>query len=476
VLAEIADRVGVMYAGHMVEIAPTADLFGQPRHPYTRGLIASIPRIDQPQEAAARPLRGLLRRDELPPGCPFQPRCDFAEPSCAERHQILENVAPGHEVACQRWRALGGPQIAAAGESLPARAAAADVPLLALEEVTLAYGVTQDWLARLAGSRHFTAVKGLSLAIARGETFALVGESGSGKSTVARAVSGLLAPAAGRIVLKGRPLPGLVAARSGEQRRQIQYIFQNPDASLNPRAKVGEILARPLEMFFSLDRRTIRERIAQALADTRLDARYTQRYPDQLSGGERQRVAIARALIAEPELLLCDEVLSALDVSVQANILDLLRRLRERHSVAMLFISHDLAVVRQLADRVGVMFRGELMETGTTADVFTPPFHPYTHSLILAVPSLDRAGERRMLDRLPAKPPSVAQACAFAGRCPWQPGAICETETPPWRQTATGKAIRCHLPLPELAQRAAQAPAMPAPDAQGDASLPSTAV
>jgi peptide/nickel transport system ATP-binding protein len=479
VLAEIADRVAVMYAGHMVEIAPTADLFGQPRHPYTRGLIASIPRIDQPQETAARPLRGLLRRDELPPGCPFQPRCDFAEPSCAERHQSLERVAPGHEVACQRWRALGGPQIAAAEEAAPARAAAPDVPLLALEKVTLAYGVTQDWLARLAGSRRFTAVKGLSLAIARGETFALVGESGSGKSTVARAVSGLLAPAAGRILLKGRALPGLVAARSGEQRRQIQYIFQNPDASLNPRAKVGEILARPLEMFFSLDRRTIRERIAQALADTRLDARYTQRYPDQLSGGERQRVAIARALIAEPELLLCDEVLSALDVSVQANILDLLRRLRERHSVAMLFISHDLAVVRQLADRVGVMYRGELMETGATADVFTPPFHPYTHSLILAVPSLDRAGERRMIDRLPAKPPSAAQACAFAGRCPWQPGVICEKETPPWRRTAPGtlggKAIRCHLPLPELAQRAtAQAPAMAAPDSQDSASLPST--
>jgi peptide/nickel transport system ATP-binding protein len=480
VLAEIADRVGVMYAGHMVEIAPTADLFGQPRHPYTRGLIASIPRIDQPQETAARPLRGLLRRDELPPGCPFQPRCDFAEASCAERHQILEPVAPGHEVACQRWRALGGPQIAAAGEAAPARAVAPDAPLLALEEVTLAYGVTQDWLARLAGSRRFTAVKRLSLAIARGETFALVGESGSGKSTVARAVSGLLTPAAGRILLKGRLLPGLVAARSGEQRRQIQYIFQNPDASLNPRAKVGEILARPLEMFFSLDRRTMRERVAQALADTRLDARYAQRYPDQLSGGERQRVAIARALIAEPELLLCDEVLSALDVSVQANILDLLRRLRERHSVAMLFISHDLAVVRQLADRVGVMYRGELMETGPTADVFTPPFHPYTHSLILAVPSLDRAGERRMIDRLPAKPPSATQACAFAGRCPWQPGAICEKETPPWRLTAPGtlggKAIRCHLPLPELAQRAAAiSPAMPAPDAQDDASLPSTA-
>ncbi len=476
VLAEIADRVGVMYAGHMVEIAPTADLFGQPRHPYTRGLIASVPRLGEAPGPAARPLRGLLRRDDLPPGCPFQPRCDFAEASCAGRQQLLEPVAPRHEVACQRWRVLGAPAVAAAGDAAPARAAIPDAPLLALDNVTLTYGVTRDWLARLTGGRHFTAVKDLSLAIAPGETFALVGESGSGKSTVARAVSGLLAPAAGRILLKGAPLPGLVEARSGEQRRQIQYVFQNPDASLNPRARIGDILARPLEMFFDLDRRAIRERVAAALADTRLDAGYARRFPDQLSGGERQRVAIARALVAEPELLLCDEVLSALDVSVQASILELLRRLRARHQVAMLFISHDLAVVRQLADRVAVLYRGELMEIGAAAAVFAPPYHPYTHSLMLAVPSLDRGAERRMLDRSPARPPSPDRACAFAGRCPWQPGPVCEKEAPPWRKTASGKAIRCHLSLAELAERTGGAPPSPAePVRLAHPAMPATA-
>ena len=380
---------------------------------------------------------------------------------------MLERVAPGHEVACQRWRTLGAPFVAAESEAAPARTSTADVPLLALENATLAYGVERDWLARLVGGHRFVAVEDLSLSIARGETFALVGESGSGKSTVARAVSGLLAPASGRILLKGQALPGLVAARSGEQRRQIQYIFQNPDASLNPRARIGDILARPLEMFFALDARSIRARVAETLADTRLDLSYAGRYPDQLSGGERQRVAIARALIAEPELLLCDEVLSALDVSVQANILELLRRLRERHQVAMLLISHDLAVVRQLADRVAVMYRGELMETGGTAALFAPPFHPYTLSLIMAVPSLERAGGRRMIDRLPAHAPSPGRACAFAGRCPWQPGAICETTPPTWRRVGAGKAVRCHLPLAELAERASYAAPAPPPPAAG---------
>jgi peptide/nickel transport system ATP-binding protein len=463
VLGQIADRIGVMYAGYMVEIAPTAVLFEEPRHPYTRGLIASVPRIDQPRSRPTRPLRGLLRRDELPPGCPFQPRCDFAEPSCAEHQQTLDDVAPRHEVACQRWRQLSFPTAAEEAEAPPADDQAIGTAVLAVDNVTLAYGSQRGRFFKLGASASFVAVQNLSFTIARGETFALVGESGSGKSTVARAVSGLLEPWAGEIRLKNQILPGRVKQRSGEQRRQIQYVFQNPDASLNPRARVGTILARPLEMFFQLDRATVQERLALALSDTRLDAGYAGRYPDQLSGGERQRVAIARALIAEPELLICDEVLSALDVSVQANILELLRRLRERHRVAMLFISHDLAVVRQLADKVGVIYHGQLMEIGETTAVFSPPFHPYTYSLILAVPSLERAGARPAGIHLTARPPQAGYACAFAGRCPWQPGSICESTEPPQRQTSRGKMIRCHLSLTELEKRAAIA--LPRPPA-----------
>ena len=232
----------------------------------------------------------------------------------------------------------------------------------------------------------------------KGETFALVGESGSGKSTVARAVSGLLAPKDGKIRFEGKDLPGLVTERSDDLRRRIQYIFQNPDASLNPRARIRTILARPLELFTDFGRAAIERKVIAALEDVRLDASYASRFPDQLSGGERQRVAIARALVADPRLLLCDEILSALDVSVQANVLSLLQRLRSEHNLSMLFISHDLAVVRSLADRVGVLFRGRLMEVGTVEDIFKPPFHPYTHELLMAVPSINRtarAGARR---------------------------------------------------------------------------------
>ena len=450
VLAQIADRVGVMYAGRMVEIAPTETLFAAPRHPYTRGLIASVPQIDDAGKPAGRALRGLLKRDELPVGCPFQPRCDFAEAACTTEVQRLETVADGHAVACRRWRALAPPAAVPAND-MPAivRDRPVPEPVLRLDDVSLGYG-GGGRLAGLFGSRAPAVVQDLSFAVEAGETFALVGESGSGKSTVARAVSGLLAPRAGRILFEGDPLPGLVGARSRELRRRIQYIFQNPDASLNPRARIGAILARPLELFFDLDRRTIAGRVARALEDVRLEAGYAGRFPDQLSGGERQRVAVARALVADSTLLICDEILSALDVSVQANVLALLQQLRREHRLSMLFISHDLAVVRNLADRVGVLFRGRLMETGGVEAVFAPPFHPYTHELLMAAPSL-RIARRRALRPSAPKPLVATAGCVFAGRCPWQVGRICEEQPPPWRDAGAGHRIRCHIPLDELA-------------------------
>ena len=446
-LSQIADRVGVMYAGRMVEIAPTFDLFTDPKHPYTRGLIGSIPRIEDRSGLPVRPLRGLLQRHELPRGCPFAPRCDWALPRCFDEPQNLRPVGPRREVACWRWPEISVPADARAVEE------AAEIehaePLLVIDNVSVIYG---------AGQNAFRALRDISLDIGKGETVALVGESGSGKSTLARAVAGLIEPSEGTIGLSGTALEGRVRDRSPEQRRLIQFVFQNPDASLNPRARIASALSRPLVFFFG---RSSPERVAAALADVRLDGKYAGRFPDELSGGERQRVAIARGLVAEPTLLLCDEILSALDVSVQASILGLLQKLKLEHGIAMLFISHDLAVVRMLADRVCVLFRGEIMEIGRRDQVFSAPFHPYTHSLLEAVPTPLKPSPRREPGREAGKPPSAA-GCAYAGRCAWRIGAICDSERPPWRETGEGLLIRCHHSLDELTRRATWPDAAPA--------------
>ena len=359
------------------------------------------------------------------------------------------------------WPAGAGPSRADATRTptlSPARrASAGTAPLLGIEHVSAAYGIRTGRLGRLFPGRPFVAVKDLDLSIDRGETFALVGELGSGKSTVARAVSGLLPPQSGRLLLDGEPLEPLVRHRSDEQRRRIQYIFQNPDASLNPRARIATILARPLEMRGGEG--DIRARVAAALADVRLDGAYAERFPDELSGGERQRVAIARALIADPDLLICDEVLSALDVSVQASILELMKKLQSERDVAMLFISHDLAVVRSLCDRVGVLFRGELMSVGPVERIFTPPHHPYTLSLLEAVPRIDVVrGSRPRPPSMPAAI-SLSPKCAYAGRCAFQLGRTCIEEAPPWQDAGGGLAIRCHIPIRTL--KVATATGMP---------------
>ncbi|MBL8580540.1 MAG: ABC transporter ATP-binding protein [Mesorhizobium sp.] len=438
-LSQIADRVGVMYAGRMVEIAPTAELFTDPKHPYTRGLIGSIPRIEDESGLPARPLRGLLQRHNLPKGCPFAPRCDWAETVCFEERQELATAGGAREVACWRWPDISVPDDARAVVESPELDYAER--LLAIDNVSVIYG---------SGQNAFLALRDISLDIGKGETVALVGESGSGKSTLARAVAGLLAPAAGEIRLSGKRLAGIVKDRAPEERRLIQFVFQNPDASLNPRARIEKALARPLQFFFG---KSSAEDVMAALADVRLDDKYSARFPDELSGGERQRVAIARGLIAEPTLLLCDEILSALDVSVQANILALLQRLKSERGIAMLFISHDLAVVRMLADRVCVLFRGDIMEIGRRDQIFAAPFHPYTHSLLEAVPTPLKPHPRREGVREMTAAPSAA-GCAYAGRCAWQIGDICETERPPWRETEEGLRIRCHHTLEELSRRA----------------------
>jgi peptide/nickel transport system ATP-binding protein len=454
VLGQIASRVGVMYAGRLVELAPVEALFTSPRHPYSRGLMASIQTLDK-QAYYGPPLRGLLRRVELPAGCPFFPRCDYAESSCAQQVQHLTPVEPNRTVACQRWQSIQNDQPVTESGSVSSVSAGSGAAqqLIEIDRLNLSYGRQSLWRRLLAGYPP-DVVKELSFTIAPGEIFALVGESGCGKSTTARAISGLLEPRSGTIRFMGASLPGRLRQRPLDLKRRIQFVFQNPDASLNPRERVKKILARPLRLFFGAARKGYSDRTRATLIDVRLDPSYAARFPDQLSGGERQRVAIARALVAEPSLMLCDEILSALDVSVQRSVVDLLSRLRQETKAAILFISHDIAVVRHLADRIGVLFAGTLVECGPTKSLFEPPFHPYTEELLLAVPSLKT---RTMPTGLPSnggRMTGTGRGCVYAGRCRRYLGALCDEQEPPWREGTSGHAIRCHIPLAELAGQA----------------------
>jgi len=457
VVAAVCDRVGVMYAGELVEDAPVRELFSHPRHPYTRGLIAAVPSIATPHRSRDIVLHGLLRRDELPKGCRFAPRCDFAEEACFEERQVLLPVAEAHDVACRRVedveRLTAGH---ASASSYVPLAGAADAALLDVADLSITYDRRRKFA--FLSREPLVVVQHVAFDLRKAETFSLVGESGSGKSTIARTVGGLLRPLSGQLTFEGRNLEATVASRRKDVRREIQLVLQNPDASLNPRQRVHQIVGRPLELFFGLHGKARRAGVEKALEDVRLDAAFATRYPDELSGGERQRIAIARALAAKPRLMLCDEILSALDVSVQTSIVELLRELQAEHGIAYLFISHDLAVVRSLSHRVGVLYLGELCEVGTAAEVYAPPYHPYTHMLLSAVPEIE--GEN-LISQAVRSDPGVsssrpASACPFADRCPWKVGPICDEVDPPWQATSDTHMLRCHIPLGELSVRAAE--------------------
>jgi peptide/nickel transport system ATP-binding protein len=304
----------------------------------------------------------------------------------------------------------------------------------------------------LIGRHPITVVSGVSFEIHRGETLGLVGESGSGKSTIAKAVAGLIAPISGEMSLDNEELPASARRRPRNSLRRIQLVMQNPDASLNPRQRVESIVGRPLKLFFGHSKEELRTRVLDLLESVQLDHTYLRRFPGEMSGGERQRVAIARALAADPEFLLCDEIVSALDVSVQAQVLALLRGLQRERNIGILFISHDLAVVRSISHRVAVLYRGALMEVGETDEVYSPPYHPYTHVLLSAVPDIDpdkpiatvRGGiEEEIITE--TKP-----ACAFANSCPWKLGSICDEVVPPRRKVSEFHEVRCHIPLEDL--------------------------
>jgi peptide/nickel transport system ATP-binding protein len=324
---------------------------------------------------------------------------------------------------------------------------------LSLNNLSLSYR-TLGLIDRIRGlTPPVPTVDEIDITISRGETLGLVGESGSGKSTILKAIAGLLPPREGHICVADEiNLPPLVEKRTPEQLRRIQMIFQNPDESLNPRQTIGEILAQPLQLYDQLDSQALHDRSIELLETVRLSAHYMDRLPSQLSGGEKQRVAVARAFAAEPEIVLCDEVTSALDVSVQAAVLDLLNDLKCSKNTTYVFVSHDLAVVRALSDRVAVLYQGRLCELGPTEQVYGTISHPYTDILLGAVlePDPDTAPKLCAEDVVELSPPAIG--CPFQRRCPRRLGTICDEQQPPWQEGADGHMIRCHIPRHELNQ------------------------
>jgi len=378
VVRSIAHRIAVMYAGRLVEVGPAAELTDAPAHPYTRRLVEAIPdpRLRRPLEGIPGRVAPLGRR---PDGCGFADRCAFAEPACRAQAIELAPIAASHVARCRRVDAVRALPSAWAGQLADAAAG-----------VRRAGGETSLEVRGLTASHGEQAVlHGVDLDVPRGSCLALVGESGSGKTTLARSVAGLHAQWAGVVRVAGAELAPSARARPADVRRRIQYVFQNPYSSLNPRKPVGELLAQPVRFF---DRRAsradVRRRVGGLLEQVSLDARFAARYPAQLSGGERQRVAIARALAAGPELLICDEVTSALDVSVQASVLRLLARLQAERELTLLFVTHNFGVVRAIADTVAVLNLGRIVEHGPAARVLDDPRDEYTRRLLADTPTL----------------------------------------------------------------------------------------
>ncbi|HEU4448826.1 MAG TPA: ABC transporter ATP-binding protein [Gaiellaceae bacterium] len=452
VIRRMCDRVGVLYAGRLVEEGSAETVFLDPRHPYTVGLLRCLP-------------RGGLRKDEhrldtipgflpqigtIPGGCVFADRCGLVREVCREHEPGLYPTGPRHVSRCHfhdeaqslpRTEGLAG---------RPAGGAAGGAPVVRAEHMRKTF--------RQEG-HDVRALDDVSVAIAPGETLGLVGESGSGKTTFARLLLGLTPPDPGSVVeLDGEPLADRIAKRDAEHVRALQIVFQNPDAALNRRFTVRRIIGRALTKLVGARGEAREARLRELAESVRLDGRLLGARPGQLSGGLKQRVAIARAFAGDPRLVVCDEPTSALDVSVQAAILNLLVDLQAEEGVTYLFISHDLGVVRYLADRIAVLYLGRLMELGEAETVFNAPHHPYTEALLSAVPTLE--GEERPRIRLEGEIPSATDppsGCVFHTRCPRKLGAVCEEQEPPLAEVESGHFLRCHIPLEEL-RRLQEAP------------------
>ena len=439
VVAEVAHKVAVMYGGRIVESGPVDEIFKRPRHPYTVGLLRSVPRIDT-VDTRLVPIIGQPPTPAfLPTGCTFHPRCAIGRERtlCAAQDPALRTVGPDHTSACHfpdevaQLLADTEPKASAVPQGVAPAAGAIRQPLLAVEALQVYYPIKAGVLRRRVG--WVRAVDGVSLIVHPGETVGLVGESGCGKTTTGRAIMGLIPKSGGRVVFDGQDITHLPRDGMRAVRRNMQYIFQDPYSSLNPVLSVGDIVAEPLRIHGLYDERGGARWVAQLFDLVGLSRSMVNRYPQEFSGGQRQRIGIARALALKPRLLILDEPVAALDVSIQAQVINLLQDLQRELSLAYLFIAHDLSVVRHISDRVAVMYLGRIVEESVKTALYDTPTHPYTQSLMSAVPVPDpsaRATRKRILLAgdipNPASPPS---GCHFHPRC-FKASDRCRREAP----------------------------------------------
>jgi oligopeptide/dipeptide ABC transporter ATP-binding protein len=470
VIAGRADRIAVMYAGKVAESTSTTRLFSNPRHPYTEALFEALP------EKAADNARKLYNIPGMPPdltnppsGCRFAARCRYVQQTCRDQEPELKGDSWEHVFRCffpvgkeereKRLAELTVAEAEAAGQAVTAPVAVADGELLQVDHLVKNFPVTAGAIMQRKVGQ-VSAVADVSFSIVPGQTFGMVGESGCGKTTIGRLIVGLEKATSGAIVLDGEDLTRLSTRERRKRSDKVQLMFQDSYASMDPRMRVGPILREPLAIQRRGSRKQQQTQVNDILDEVGLPRAAVERYPHEFSGGQRQRLGLARALILRPQLIVADEPVSALDVSIQAQILNLMLDLQRDHGLTYLFISHDLSVVRYLSNNIGVMYLGKMVEIGPANDVYYTPVHPYTRGLIDTIPMADPVAEKAKVAKgvsgeLPSAidPPS---GCRFRTRCP-RAQDLCAVEEPPLRVFGDNHLAACHFPLREPGAPVAQA-------------------